>query len=441
MSNSTFAWKTMNWDRGNIKIAVVGLGYVGLPLACLFARKYDVIGFDINTHRVSELTKAHDSTDTFTDAEMQHSLETGLSVTSDATRLNSCNIIIVAVPTPVTNDRKVDLRPLLGATDIVGRNLAKGTIVIYESTVYPGATEEDCMPLLQKLSGLKYNTEFFIGYSPERINPGDHEHTIEKIRKITSGSTPEVADFIDKLYNTVLENGTHKAPAIRVAEAAKIVENCQRDVSIAFMNEMDHIFNAMGINTRDVLEAAGTKWNFIHFEPGLVGGHCIGVDPYYLIQKANTVGEPASLLSTARSLNDSMGAYMADQTLRLMKEAGINPEKSRVLILGFTFKENCNDIRNTKIIDIILQLHKTIADFTVCDPYAIQEMVKEEYGVDIVPDLAQVTSQQYDTILLCVKHQDFKSLPIEQMLKPNGILCDIKGFSRSKRNKPYYREI
>lgn len=423
------------------KLAIVGLGYVGLPLARLFTHKYKVIGFDINTERVKELQEGHDSTGSFTKLEMQQTLNKGLYVTSDEKLLGECNIFIIAVPTPVTSDHKVDLRNLLGATETVGRHFHKNDIVIFESTVYPGATEEECVPLLEKTSGLSYNQDFFVGYSPERVNVGDHEHTIEKIKKITSGSTPEIADFVDELYNSVLENGTHKAPTIRVAEAAKIVENCQRDVNIAFMNEVNHIFNAMGINTRDVLEAAGTKWNFIHLEPGLVGGHCIGVDPYYLIEKANTVNEKASLLSTARRLNDSMGEYIADQTIKRMADAGLNPEKSHVLVLGFTFKENCNDIRNTKVIDIVLQLRKTIDEITICDPYAIPDMVKNEYGVDIESDTEKVATEQYDAILLCVKHKEFTSLPVCKMLKPNGILCDIKGFYREKREETYYKEI
>ncbi len=428
-------------NNEKIKLAVIGLGYVGLPLACLFARRYSVTGFDTNPNRVAELQGGHDSTDTFTDAEMQHSLQNGLSCTSDETQLDSCNIFIIAVPTPVTENHRVDLCPLLKATRLVGHHLRQSDIVIYESTVYPGATEEDCVPLLEQTSGLKFNEDFFIGYSPERINPGDHNHTIKKIKKITSGSTPEIADLIDNLYNSVLENGTHKAPSIRVAEAAKIIENCQRDVNIAFMNEIDHIFNAMGINTRDVIEAAGTKWNFIHLEPGLVGGHCIGVDPYYLIQKAQAAGETAALLSTARNINDTMGPYIADETIKRMSLAGLTPKNSHILILGFTFKENCNDIRNTKIIDIITELRQYTSDITVCDPYAIPQMVQQEYGVDIVSDVATVAQQQFDTILLCVRHDKFAQLPIAQMLTPNGILCDIKGFFRNMRNEKYYIEI
>ncbi|MBP5377253.1 MAG: nucleotide sugar dehydrogenase [Bacteroidaceae bacterium] len=427
--------------KEDIKIAVVGLGYVGLPLACLFARKYEVVGFDINKARVAELKTGHDSTDTFSDDEMKHSLTHGLTCTDDESMLDSRNFFVVSVPTPVTSNHRVDLNPLLGATVVVGRHLKRGDIVVYESTVYPGATEEDCVPVLEQVSGLRYNEDFFIGYSPERINPGDHEHTREKIRKITSGSTPEVADFIDSVYNSVLENGTHRAPTIRVAEAAKIIENCQRDVNIAFMNEINHIFNAMNINTRDVIEAAGTKWNFIHLEPGLVGGHCIGVDPYYLIQKARESGETAALLSTARTLNDTMGTYIADLTIKHMSLAGLTPKNARILVLGFTFKENCNDIRNTKVIDIITELRRYSKNITICDPYAIPEMTKHEYGVDIVSDIKQVESKKYDTILLCVKHAEFADLPIEQMLDTNGILCDIKGFYRNKRDEKYYIEI
>lgn len=425
----------------DIKLAVIGLGYVGLPLACLFARRYQVVGFDINKPRVKELQEGYDSTDTFTEEEMLNSLRSGLTCTSDEALLDACNVYIVSVPTPVDDRHLVDLRPLIGASEVVGRHISKGDVVVYESTVYPGATEEDCVPVIERVSGLKFNADFFVGYSPERINPGDHEHTIEKIKKVTSGSTPEIADFVDDLYNTVLENGTHKAQSIRVAEASKIVENCQRDVSIAFVNEMDHIFNAMGINTRDVLEAAGTKWNFIHLEPGLVGGHCIGVDPYYLIQKAHAYEEPATLLTAARQMNDTMGKYVADQVIKLMNQAGIAPKHSRILVLGFTFKECCNDIRNTKVIDIIRELERFTDHVEVADPYAIPSMVKKEYGVDIIPDMKDVASRQYDAILLCVKHTEFGSLPIRDMLAPGAILCDFKGFYRAMRKEAFYHEV
>ena len=425
----------------NVKIAVIGLGYVGLPLAFLFARRYRVVGFDVNRHRVKELMEGYDSTETFTEDEMFRVLRNGLECTADEGLLDSCNIYIVAVPTPVDSQHRVDLAPLLSASEVVGRHISKGGIVIYESTVYPGATEEDCVPVIEQVSGLRYNVDFFAGYSPERINPGDREHTIEKIKKVTSGSTPEVADFVDNLYNSVLENGTHRASSIRVAEASKIVENCQRDVSIAFVNEIDHIFNAMGINTRDVLAAAGTKWNFIHLEPGLVGGHCIGVDPYYLIQKARMFDEPATLLTAARSINDSMGQYVAGQLIKLMDRAGIAPKHSRILVLGFTFKECCNDIRNTKVIDIIRELERYTDHVEVADPYAIPYMVKAEYGVDIISDLTLTASRQYDAILLCVKHTEFASLPIKTMLAPDGILCDFKGFYRELYEEAFYHEI
>lgn len=427
---------------GNKKIAVIGLGYVGLPLACLFARKYPVVGFDVNQGRVKELQSGHDSTDTFTDEEMQASLQGGLTFTCDEAALDACNVYVVAVPTPVDKHHLVDLHPLIGASEVVGRHISKGDIVVYESTVYPGATEEDCLPIVEKVSGLKYNVDFFAGYSPERVNPGDREHTVEKIRKVTSGSTPEVAAFVDRLYNSVLENGTHKASSMRVAEASKIVENCQRDVNIAFMNEMARIFNAMGINTRDVLEAAGTKWNFIRLEPGLVGGHCIGVDPYYLIQRALAYREPANLLTAARRINDTMGRYMADQVIKQMNLSDIAPKKASVLVLGFTFKENCNDIRNTKVIDVVHELDRFCGTVTVADPYAIPEMVKQEYGVDIVSDISAIAARQFDAILLCVKHKEFATLPIPAMLRPGGIVCDIKGFySSAMRGQAFYREI
>ena len=426
----------------NVKIAVIGLGYVGLPLACLFARKYPVVGFDVNMGRVKELQSGRDSTDTFTDEEMSVSLRGGLTCTGEETLLDDCNVFIVAVPTPVDKHHLVDLRALIGASEVVGRHIKKGNVVVYESTVYPGATEEDCLPVVEKVSGLKFNEDFFAGYSPERVNPGDREHTVEKIKKVTSGSTPEIAEYIDKLYNSVLENGTHKAPSMRVAEACKIVENCQRDVNIAFMNEMDRLFNAMGINTRDVMAAAATKWNFIRLEPGLVGGHCIGVDPYYLIQRALTFREPANLLSMARKINDTMGKYIADVVLKQMNLADIAPKKARVLVLGFTFKENCNDIRNTKVVDVVRELDRFCGSVTVVDPYALPLMVKEEYGVDIVSDVQQIEAEQFDAVLLCVKHKEFADLAVDKLLKPGGVLCDIKGLYREKYGKEtFYHEI
>ncbi|MDR0743935.1 MAG: nucleotide sugar dehydrogenase, partial [Tannerella sp.] len=381
--------------NGITKICVIGLGYVGLPLARLFSTKYSTTGFDINETRVDELMSGHDHTREVSDEMMREALTNGFLCTTDPAHIRDCNFYIVAVPTPVNIDNRPDLRPLINASETVGKVIAKGDYVVYESTVYPGVTEEECIPVIEKMSGLKLNKDFYAGYSPERVNPGDKEHTIEKIKKVTSGSTPEAADFIDRLYNSVLINGTYKAPSIKVAEASKIVENAQRDVNIAFMNELARIFNAMNIDTCDVIEAASTKWNFIKMSPGLVGGHCISVDPYYLIQKAQVYGVLPRIMSAARRLNDGMGDYVANQVIKLMNKKGILIKDANILILGFTFKENCPDIRNTKVIDIYTTLLEYTKNITICDPHVDIQKAKDEYNVDITKTIPE---QKYDTV-------------------------------------------
>ena len=355
----------------SIKICVIGLGYVGLPLARLFSTKYSTIGFDMNQSRVNELMAGHDATFEVSDELLQDAINShGFKCTSDIEEIKDCNFYIVAVPTPVDINNRPDLKPLWGASETVGKVISKGDIVVYESTVYPGVTEEECIPVIEKISGLKFNADFFAGYSPERINPGDKEHTVEKIKKVTSGSTPEIADIVDEVYNSVLVNGTHKAPSIKVAEASKIIENSPRDVNIAFMNELAKVFNAMGIDTNDVIEAAASKWNFIKLKPGLVGGHCISVDPYYLIQKAQVYGVLPRVMFSARRLNDGMGDYIANQIIKLMNKKGIMVKDANILVLGFTFKENCPDVRNTKIMDMYQTLKEYTKNITVYDPWA-----------------------------------------------------------------------
>lgn len=409
------------------KICVVGLGYVGLPLARLFSTKYQTIGFDINQDRVDALMKGHDATLEVCDDLLQDAINKhGFVCTTDLDKIKNCNIYIVAVPTPVDDNNRPDLKPLWGASETVGKVISKGDIVIYESTVYPGVTEEECLPVVEKTSGLRFNVDFFAGYSPERINPGDKEHTIEKIRKVTSGSTPEIADIVDKLYNSVLVNGTHKAPSIRVAEASKIIENSQRDVNIAFMNELAKIFNAMGIDTHDAIEAASSKWNFIKLSPGLVGGHCISVDPYYLIQKAQVYGVLPRVMSNARRLNDGMGAYVANQTIKCMNKKGALVKDSNILILGITFKENCPDIRNTKVVDIYNTLAEYTNNITIYDPWADVDHVKREYGVVITNDKI-VLDNKYEAIILAVAHNEFVNLDVRGMLTDNGVVYDVKG--------------
>ena len=408
----------------NIKIAVVGLGYVGLPLARLFSTKYETIGFDLNSRRCAELMKGHDFTLEVADEILQDAINNhGFRCTSNIEEIKGCNFYIVAVPTPVDSNNRPDLKPLLGASESVGKVISKGDIVVYESTVYPGVTEEECIPVVERTSNLKFNVDFFAGYSPERINPGDKEHTVEKIKKVTSGSTPEVADIIDDVYNSVLINGTHKAPSIKVAEASKIIENSQRDVNIAFMNELAKIFNAMGIDTNDVIEAASTKWNFIKLKPGLVGGHCISVDPYYLIQKAQVYGVLPRILSAARRLNDGMGAYVANQTIKCMNKKGIMVKNAKILILGITFKENCPDLRNSKIVDVYTTLEEYTNNITVYDPWANIETVKREYGITITNECP---SDKFDAIILGVSHKQFLEIDVMKLLNANGVIYDVK---------------
>lgn len=410
----------------SIKICVIGLGYVGLPLARLFSTKFPTVGFDMNAKRCEALMAGHDATLEVSDELLQDAINThGFVCTSDLEQIRDCNFYVVAVPTPVDNNNNPDLRPLWGASETVGKVISKGDIVVYESTVYPGVTEEECLPVVEKVSGLKFNKDFFAGYSPERINPGDKEHTVEKIKKVTSGSTPEIADIVDGVYNSVLINGTHKAPSIKVAEASKIIENSQRDVNIAFMNELSKIFNAMGIDTNDVIEAAASKWNFIKLKPGLVGGHCISVDPYYLIQKAQVYGVLPRIMHSARRLNDGMGAYVAEQTVKCMNRKGVMVKDSKILLLGITFKENCPDVRNTKIVDIYHTLEEYTRNITVFDPWANGDHVKHEYGLDIVNELPD--GEKYDAVILGVAHKEFLELDVKSLVKKGGVIYDVKG--------------
>ncbi|MBY5956626.1 nucleotide sugar dehydrogenase [Membranicola marinus] len=412
------------------KIGIIGLGYVGLPLAVEFAKKHHVVGFDINEERCQEIQGGHDSTLEVTDELLQSVLaegpgQSGLWVSSDPEDLSPCDIYIVTVPTPVDDNKQPDLNPIRSATGLVAGQLKKGNIVIYESTVYPGATEEICLPILEQETGLVYNEDFFIGYSPERINPGDKDRTLTKIVKVTSGSTPEVAREIDELYASIITAGTFPATSIRVAEAAKVIENCQRDINIAFVNELAKIFNRMNIDTLDVLEAAGTKWNFLPFRPGLVGGHCIGVDPYYLALKAQQVGYHPEMILAGRRLNDTMGNYVAQEVIKLMVKKDISLCNGRVLILGITFKENCPDIRNTRVIDIYHELEEYDLDIDVYDPWANPDQVRKELGIEILAE--EPDTDDYNAILLCVSHEKFKS--IVPVRKPDGqVWYDVKGF-------------
>ena len=412
------------------KIGVIGLGYVGLPLARLFSTKYKTVGYDFNQERVDALMAGHDATLEVDDNLLQEAInKNGFKCTSNIEDIKDCNFYIVAVPTPVDSNNRPDLTPLISASETVGKVISKDDIVVYESTVYPGVTEEECLPVVEKVSGLKFNEDFFAGYSPERINPGDKEHTVEKIKKVTSGSTPEIADIVDNIYNSILINGTHKAPSIKVAEASKIIENSQRDVNIAFMNELAKIFNAMGIDTRDVIEAAASKWNFIKLSPGLVGGHCISVDPYYLIQKAQVYGVLPRIMSNARRLNDGMGDYVANQTIKCMNKKGIMVKDANILILGITFKENCPDVRNTKVVDIYQTLLEYSSNIKVYDPWANPEIVKKHYNIHIQQDSPQVEDTKYDAVILAVSHKEFLNMDIRSLLKnkETGVVYDVKG--------------
>lgn len=408
-----------------IKIAVIGLGYVGLPLARLFSTKYKTIGFDMNAQRCEALMAGHDATLEVSDDMLQEAIHNyGFRCTDCIDEIKDCNFYVVAVPTPVDENNRPDLKPLWGASETIGKVISKGDIVVYESTVYPGVTEDECLPVVERVSGLTFNKDFFAGYSPERINPGDKEHTIEKIKKVTSGSTPEVADIVDAVYNSVLINGTHKAPSIKVAEASKIIENSQRDINIAFMNELAKIFNAMDIDTRDVIEAASTKWNFIKLSPGLVGGHCISVDPYYLIQKAQVYGVLPRIMFAARRLNDGMGAYVANQTVKCMNKKGVMVKDAKILILGITFKENCPDLRNSKIADIYSTLQEYTHLITVYDPWANAADVEHEYGIIITNELP---TEKFDAVILGVAHKQFLEMDVKKLVTKGGVIYDVKG--------------
>ncbi|WP_175622860.1 nucleotide sugar dehydrogenase [Chryseobacterium schmidteae] len=424
----------------NHKIAVIGLGYVGLPLARLFATKYPVVGFDINKNRVSELNNGHDDTLEVSDELLLSSLiqknplqtEVGLFCSYDLEDIKNANIYIITVPTPVDKNNRPDLTPLIKASETVGKVIKKGDVVIYESTVYPGATEEDCIPVVERVSGLKFNIDFFAGYSPERINPGDKEHTVEKILKVTSGSTPQIGGIVNEIYKSVIIAGTHLAPTIKVAEAAKVIENSQRDINIAFVNELAKIFNLLDIDTHAVLEAAGTKWNFLPFKPGLVGGHCIGVDPYYLAQKAQEKGYHPEIILAGRRLNDSMGDYVATQLVKCMIKKNIAVNNAKVLMLGITFKENCPDVRNTKIVDVIASLTDYGMVVTTYDPWANMNEVMHEYNLESTNKLPQT---KFDAIVLGVAHNEFLELDLNALKKEEAVVYDVKGILKSADGK------
>jgi len=416
----------------NKKIAIIGLGYVGLPLAVEFAKKYQVVGFDINESRVSDLNSGHDSTLEVTDANLKAVLNSnkdkGLIISSDIDSIASCQIFIVTVPTPVDKNNRPILTPLIKSSQTIGSILKKGDIVIYESTVYPGVTEDECVPVLEKISGLKFNQDFYCGYSPERINPGDKKRTVADIKKVTSGSTPEIGLEVDKLYRSVITAGTHLAPTIKVAEAAKVIENAQRDINIAFVNELAMIFNKLGIDTHSVLEAAATKWNFLPFKPGLVGGHCIGVDPYYLAQKAQEVGYHPDIILAGRRLNDAMGEFVATEVLKLMVTKDITIRNAKVLMLGITFKENCPDIRNTKAIDVYRFLTSFNMDVDIYDPWAVKEEVYSEYSINTINEPVN----KYDAIVHVVAHKKFLEIDLESLKNKNAVVFDVKGTLDSK---------
>ena len=407
------------------KICVIGLGYVGLPLARLFSTKYMTVGFDMNAKRCDALMAGHDATLEVSDALLQDAINNhGFRCTSNIEDIMDCNFYVVAVPTPVDENNNPDLTPLYGASTTVGKVISKGDVVVYESTVYPGVTEDECIPVVEKVSGMKFNEDFFAGYSPERINPGDKLHTVEKIKKVTSGSTPEIGKYVDEVYASVITAGTHLAPTMKVAEAAKVIENSQRDINIAFVNELSKIFNKMGIDTLDVLEAAGTKWNFLPFRPGLVGGHCIGVDPYYLAQCAQRHGYNPEIILAGRRMNDGMGAYVANEVVKLMLKKGIQVLHSDIVIFGFTFKENCPDVRNTKVIDIYRALKEYNVNITVYDPWANPAIAMHEYGIEVVNELP---SEKFDAAIAAVAHKEFEELQVAELLKENHVIFDVKG--------------
>ena len=406
------------------KICVIGLGYVGLPLARLFSTKYKTVGCDMNARRCEALMAGHDATLEVADDILQDAINNhGFVCTADMEQIRDCNFYVVAVPTPVDGDNRPDLTPLYGASETVGKVISKGDVVVYESTVYPGVTEDECIPVVEKVSGLKFNEDFFAGYSPERINPGDKLHTVEHIKKVTSGSTPEIGQYVNEVYSSVITAGTHLAPTMKVAEAAKVIENSQRDINIAFVNELSKIFNLMGIDTQAVLEAAGTKWNFLPFRPGLVGGHCIGVDPYYLAQCAQRYGYNPEIILAGRRMNDGMGEYVAQQVIKLMLKKGIQVLDSHILLLGFTFKENCPDVRNTKVIDIYRALKEYHLNISVYDPWANPEIARREYGIDITNILP---TEQYDATIVAVAHNEFKTLDIARFSKDKSVVYDVK---------------
>lgn len=406
-----------------VKIAVIGLGYVGLPLARLFSTKHKTVGFDMNQARVDALMKGHDATLEVSDELLQSAIANGFICTADIEDIRDCNFYVVAVPTPVDKNHNPDLTPLYGASTTVGKVISKGDIVVYESTVYPGVTEDECIPVVEAVSGLKFNVDFFAGYSPERINPGDNLHTVEKIKKVTSGSTPEIGKKVNDVYASVITAGTHLAPSMKVAEAAKVIENSQRDINIAFINELSKIFTLMSIDTQDVLEAAGTKWNFLPFKPGLVGGHCIGVDPYYLAQCAQEYGYNPEIILAGRRMNDGMGEYVANQVVKLMLKKGIQVLNSNILILGFTFKENCPDVRNTKVIDIYNALKEYNVNLVVYDPWANPSIVKREYDIEVMNDLPK---EKFDAVVMAVAHKEFVNLDVQQLTDEKKVIYDVK---------------
>lgn len=407
------------------KICVIGLGYVGLPLARLFSTKYKTIGFDMNPSRVEALMDGHDATLEVSDELLQSAIQHGFVCTSQIEDIRDCNFYVVAVPTPVDKNNNPDLTPLYGVSETVGKVISKGDIVVYESTVYPGVTEDECIPVVEKVSGLKFNEDFYAGYSPERINPGDKQHTVEHIKKVTSGSTPEIGKKVNEIYASVITAGTHLAPSIKVAEAAKVIENSQRDINIAFVNELSKIFTRMGIDTQDVLEAASTKWNFLPFKPGLVGGHCIGVDPYYLAQCAQRYGYNPEIILAGRRMNDGMGEYVANEVIKLMLKKGIQVLNSNILILGFTFKEDCPDCRNTKVSDIVRSLEEYKLNLTIYDPWANPTIARREYNIGITNEFPE---EQFDVIILAVSHKEFSDMDVQKLVKPNHVIFDVKGY-------------